>query len=373
MKRITLLILCVLLVSITVGCVGDEGDQTPVAPTVTETPTTAPESTPEPTATVAPQPEDEIIYLKVFHAGSLTNPLAEIEEIMEARHPNVDVQRESGGSAKTVRKVTELNKTADVLGSADYTLIPSMMYPDYAEWCVKFAKNQMVVAYLEDSKYSDEINSTNWYEILGMEGVKFGFSNPNDDPCGYRSQMVCQLAETYYNDSTIFEDLIVNNTGITIMEDNGTYTVKVPASEDISPNTEKLMVRSMEMELIHGLEAGEIDYFFIYRSVAVQHNLSFVGLPAEIDLSDTTFTDDYKKVNVELATGDVMIAKPIVYGITIPTNAENEDLAIEFIEIVISEEGQEVFRSLGQPPIVPAIADDIDLLPEELQGLVEAE
>lgn len=377
MKRIALLILCVLLVSITAGCVGDEGDQTPIEPqeieTETETPTMAPESTEVPTATVAPQSEDETIYLKVFHAGSLTNPLAEVEEIMEARHPNVDVQREASGSAKAVRKVTELNKTADVVASADYTLIPTIMYPDYAEWCVKFAKNQMVVAYLEDSKYSDEINSTNWYEVLGRDDVKFGFSNPNDDPCGYRSQMVCQLSESYYNDSTIFEDLIANNTGITVMEENGTYTVKVPASEDISPNTEKLMVRSMEMELIHGLEAGEIDYFFIYRSVAVQHNLSFVELPTQIDLSDTTYADDYKKVSVELATGDVIAAKPIVYGITIPTNAENVDLAIEFIEIVIGEEGHEVFNSLGQPPIVPAVADNIDLIPEELKELVETE
>ncbi|MDY6959389.1 MAG: hypothetical protein SVK08_09560, partial [Halobacteriota archaeon] len=122
MKRIALLILCVLLVSITAGCVGDEGDQTPIEPqeieTETETPTMAPESTEVPTATVAPQSEDETIYLKVFHAGSLTNPLAEVEEIMEARHPNVDVQRESAASAKTIRKVTELNKTADVVASA---------------------------------------------------------------------------------------------------------------------------------------------------------------------------------------------------------------------------------------------------------------
>ena len=372
MKKIALLIILLVAISSVSGCIGDGDDQPTVAPTQ------APTSTPESTSTATPAPKLEIIEpekinLKVLHAGSLTNPLAEIEGVIEERYQNVDVQRESSGSAKAVRKVTELNKTADVVGSADYTLIPSMMYPEHAQWCIKFAKNQMVIAFLDQSKYSDEVNETNWYEILDREDVKFGFSNPNDDPCGYRSQMVCQLAESYYNDSTIFEDLISNNTGMTIVEENGTYTVKVPASEDISPNTDKVMVRSMEMELIHGLEAGEIDYFFIYRSVAVQHNLSFIELPTPIDLSGASYADTYGKVKVELATGNTVSGKPIVYGITIPTYAENEDMAIEFVKIVISEEGQKIFTDLGQPPIVPAIVDHIDLVPEELKPFLEAE
>ncbi|MDY6966284.1 MAG: tungstate ABC transporter substrate-binding protein WtpA [Halobacteriota archaeon] len=371
MKKMALILVCLVVISATVGCIGDEEDQP--TPTTIITPSTTPTSETTPSVTPTPETETEKINLKVFHAGSLTNPLAEVESSLEEEYPNVDVQRESSGSAKAVRKVTELGKTADVVGSADYTLIPSMMYPDYAEWCVKFAKNQMVVAYLEDSKYSDEINGTNWYEILDRDGVKYGFSNPNDDPCGYRSQMVCQLSELHYNDSTIFEDLIANNTDMTIVDENGTYTVKVPPSEAISPNTEKVMVRSMEMELIHGLEAGEIDYFFIYRSVAVQHNLSFVELPTPIDLSDTAYTDTYAKVKVELATGNTISGKPIVYGITIPTNVENEDMAIEFVKIIVSEEGQEIFTKLGQPPIVPAIVDNIDKLPEELKPFLEVE
>ena len=375
MKNIVILIICLVMVTITIGCIGEGEDQTTVTPEETMAPEATPESTPTTTTEPEPEPEpeSETTILKVFHAGSLTNPLSEVEKVMEERYPKVDVQRESGGSAKTVRKVTELNKTADVVGSADYTLIPSMMYPDYATWNIQFAKNQMVIAYLDHSKYGDEINEENWYEILNRDDVKFGFSNPNDDPCGYRSQMVCQLAELHYNDTTIFEDLIGNNSEMKVIEDNGTFTVKVPASEDISPNTEKLMVRSMEMELIHGLEAQEIDYFFIYRSVAVQHNLLFTELPEQIDLSDTKYADLYGKVKVELATGTMVSGKPIVYGITIPTNAENNDMAIEFIKIIVSEEGQEIFTNLGQPPIAPAKVDFMDLVSQELKPFLEAE
>ena len=77
----------------------------------------------------------------------------------------------------------------------------------------------------------------------------FGFSNPNLDPCGYRSLMVMQLAELYYNDSKIFDDLVLNNTAITISEDaDGTFLMTVP--EDPKPNTEKVNIRPKSVELV---------------------------------------------------------------------------------------------------------------------------
>ena len=59
--------------------------------------------------------------------------------------------------------------------------------------------------------------------------------------------------------------------------------------------------------------------------------------------------------------------KPIVYGITIPNNAQQPDLAVEFVELLLSEEGQSIFLDNGQPPIVPAVASDIDAVPEGLK------
>jgi molybdate/tungstate transport system substrate-binding protein len=309
--------------------------------------------------------------LKVFHAGSLSVPFEELENEFEARNPGVDVQRESAGSAKSVRKITELGKNADILASADYNLIPSMMMPEYADWYAAFARNQIVIAYTNESMYSDEINADNWYEILMRPGVRYGFSNPNDDPCGYRTQMVTQLAESYYDDSQIYDALILDKTGMTATEENGTVMVHVPASEALAPDTDKIMLRSMEVELSSALEMGEIDYFYIYRSVAVQHGFEFVELPAEIDLSSIEYADNYKLVQVEMANGDVVTGTPIVYGITIPTNAENPELATEFVKLLLEEPGQQIFIENGQPPIVPAFADGKESMPEELQALVQ--
>lgn len=351
-------LLAILLVLLILGCTS-QTDQTDHG-----------KATVTPTHTATQTVEQQKVVLKVFHAGSLTEPMKAFKEAFEKKYPNVEVQTEAAGSAATIRKVTELGRVADVIASADYSLIPKMMYPEYANWTIMFAKNQIVIAYRNDSKYADEINSQNWYQILRRPDVKFGFSNPNDDPCGYRSQVVIQLAELYYNDSTIYDDLVAKHSNLKFVEENGTYVLRMPNSENIDPDTNKLMIRSMEMELIHGMESGEIDYFFIYRSVAQQHGFRYVELPPQIDLSSTKYADFYSKVKVVLANGKTVVGKPIVYGLTIPTNAEHKEYAEKFVELIISEEGQKILQKLGQPPIVPARADDVSKLPEGLKPYV---
>jgi molybdate/tungstate transport system substrate-binding protein len=309
--------------------------------------------------------------VKVFHAGSLAVPLEQAEQQFEALHPEYDVQRESRGSLECVRQITEVGKPSDVLASADYSLIPDMMYPDYADWYVRFATNDVVLAYNDEvSMYADEITPENWYEILRRDNVIFGFSNPNDDPCGYRSVMVFQLAELNYGDDQIFDDLILENTAITVSEEaDGTYHIKTP--EDLQPNTEKVNIRPKSVELVVLVEAGGLDYAFEYRSVAVQHNLSFVDLPAEIDLSTMEYADTYKKVKVELADRSIQTGMPVMYGITVPTVAENPEGGLEFVKFVIGEPGQKIFADNGQPPIVPPAGSGE--IPAELQDLVEME
>ncbi|PKP53355.1 MAG: tungstate ABC transporter substrate-binding protein WtpA [Candidatus Altiarchaeales archaeon HGW-Altiarchaeales-3] len=316
------------------------------------------------------QEQKENLNLKVLHAGSLTKPLEEVETQFELKYNFVDVQREAAGSVKTVRKITELNKDADVLVSADFSLIPAMMYSDYANFTIKFARNQIVLAYTEKSKYADEINAENWYEILRRDDVKFGFSNPNDDPCGYRSIMVMQLAEFKYNDSSIFDDLVLTNTKIKMNFNNNSYTAVVPNSEDIAPNTDQVMIRSMEVELISALESRNIDYYFIYGSVAVQHGHEFVELPPEINLGSEEYAETYRRVSVNLSSGSVSTGKPIIYGITIPKTVQHKSEAISFVKTVIGEEGQKIFGDMGQQPIVPAIVDNIENMPPELRDLV---
>ena len=309
--------------------------------------------------------EQEETKLKVIYAGSLIVPFEEIEKQFESMHPGVDVQIEGHGSIQAIRQVTDIHKEVDVLAVADYSLIPDMMYAtpsgeDYADWYVKFATNQMVIAYNNQSKYADEITESNWYEILARPDVTFGFSNPMLDSCGYRTLMVTQLAESYYDNQTIFDVLIACNfePTISVTKEGDTYIVFVP--EIFEPHAGKVVVRGGSVQLLALLEYGGLDYTFQYKSVAQQHGLRFVELPDQIDLSSTEYEDDYKKVKVRLgfqrfsAVDTERVGSPIFYAVTIPKNAPQPELAVAFVQFVIGEEGQKILGNLEQPSLVPA-------------------
>jgi molybdate/tungstate transport system substrate-binding protein len=75
--------------------------------------------------------------------------------------------------------------------------------------------------------------------------------------------------------------------------------------------------------------------------VAEGHDLRWVRLPPEIDLSSPDFADDYNKVHVILGfqrfstIGQERTGQPIVYAVTIPNSAPNKKLAEEFADLVI--------------------------------------
>lgn len=325
--------------------------------------------------------KDKSIELKVFHAGSLSGPFDELEKEFEKKYDNIDVQRESAGSADTIRKVTELDKIADVIGSADYTLIKSMMMendPVYAKWYIQFAVNQLVIAYTDQSSDRSEITAENWPEIFARDDVNFGFSNPNADPCGYRALMMIQLSEEYYNLSNLFQDLVEEHSDISVVQNEDEFTINAP--ENLNPD-ESLMIRPKETDLMAQLEAGELDYLIIYRSVAYQHrdsHVKFLELPKEINLEDASLVAEYGKVFLQQFSdypdkGKLIKAKPIVYGVTIPTNAEHTKEAEDFVKMLLGSEGQTILNNLGQPPIIPARASNVDKIPSNLKELVVQE
>jgi len=130
--------------------------------------------------------------LIIFHAGSLSIPFREISRAFTARYPDLRIFREAAGSRTCARKITDLHKPCDVMASADYTVIDNLLIPDFAHWNISFATNEMAVMYRPDSAFAKEINGENWYSILLRDGVSYGHSDPDTDPCGYRSQLVWQ-------------------------------------------------------------------------------------------------------------------------------------------------------------------------------------
>ena len=57
----------------------------------------------------------------IFHAGSLSVPLKQMEKAYEEQNPGIDIRLEGAGSVACARKITDLNRECDIMASADYT------------------------------------------------------------------------------------------------------------------------------------------------------------------------------------------------------------------------------------------------------------
>ncbi len=316
--------------------------------------------------------------LIILHAGSLSVPLDKMSEEFTKQNPGITINTESAGSRTTIRKVTELGKPCDIIGSADYKAIEELMFPDWAEWYICFARNQMVIAYRESAPFADDIRNGEraWYDVLRNEDVTFGHSDPDADPCGYRTLMVVQLAEKYYHDEADDFGLTPDDNAADLYD----TLIAVPAG-GTEMDRGRIgggwgeVVKPKSVDLLYLLESGDLDYAFEYRSVAQQHDFGYIELPTEIDLSSLEFEEFYTTCQVEVTGSEPGITSfltgaPVVYGLTIPTNAANLKLAIDFVEFILSSDGQAIMGDCGQPAIVPAVASDPEKVPEELRDYI---
>lgn len=293
-----------------------------------------------------PEAEPEVKKLIIFHAGSLAVPFKQISEAFKAENTGVEFFLEAAGSRACARKISDLKKPCDIMASADYIVIDNLLIPDHADWNIKFAANEMTIVYHEGSKKAEEINRDNWCDILLDKDVAFGRSDPNADPCGYRAVLTMKLAEKHYKKKGLAEKMLAKNTEF---------------------------IRPKEVDLLALLESNTIDYIFLYRSVAQQHGLKYLLLPDEVNLKTPAFAELYKTVSVDVSgkepgTTITQVGAPMVYGITVPKNAPNPELAKKFVAFVLEKEkGLAIMEKNGQPSMVPSPSTTYDKIPEDLK------
>jgi molybdate/tungstate transport system substrate-binding protein len=287
------------------------------------------------------------VTLTIFGAGTLAAPFKKLDEAFMKLHPDVTVQAQFGGSVKMVKQVTELHQLADVVAVADYNVIPKYLFGaggrGYTDWYVGFATNAITFVYTDRSKYAGEITPQNWYTVLARPGVEIGRSNPDTDPSGYQTVQMLELAEKHYDQPGLSARILAN-----------------------APRTN---MRDTETELIAALQSGQIDYLAIYVSDARQHGFRYLDLPPEINLGDARYSAVYGTASVQTANGTVP-GRPIVYGVTIPDNAPQPDLARAFLQFLLGENGQQVMKASGFGSLAPALANAVARVPAELRPLV---
>lgn len=271
----------------------------------------------------------------VFTAASVAIPIRAALDTFAARE-HVKVDQENGGSLDIARKLTELHQIPDVVVLADYDVFPKLLMPDETTWYADFARNRMVLAFTDKSKFASEVDSANWPSILQRPGVQLGRANPDLDPNGYRTLLTMQLAEQYYELPGLYDKLL-----------------------RLSPAKN---VRPKEADLVGVLQAGEFDYIWSYESLAQATKLRYIALPAAIDLGTPGDTAIYAKASVKVAGKTpkdtlTITGQPIVYALSIPKSAPHPRVAEKFVAFLLSPEGRTLMRAtkldaLGTPRII---------------------
>lgn len=282
---------------------------------------------------------DENKNITIFLAGSLILPLSKIAEKFEMLYPGIKINIEASGSRIAARKITELNRQADIFFSADYNVIKNLMFPDFAHYSINFSAGEMVIVYTDRSKFSNEINNNNWYKILLSKEVRFGRSDPECDPAGYRTLIVWKLADIFCSQKN----------------------KKVSIYDSLLKKCSKKNIRPGSIQLLPLLESLWLDYCFEYKSVAEQHNLKYLKLPEEINLSSGKYNKEYKKAVIQIRGRQMkkinMKGESIIYSFTVCPESLHKKIIQEFIKFFFSQNSAIIFKNHEQPLISPQIID----------------
>jgi len=293
------------------------------------------------------------VDLTVRYATSLTAVLGDLSTSYHKRHANVHIQLDPSGSQVAARKISELGMKADVVAVADARLIDKMLVPGHAAWSAVFATNEIVIAHMDHSRFTDQVTDKNWPQFLTRPEIRLGRANPDTAPIGYNALFVWQLAER----SGVF-----GQDGIDLER-----RLKARCSPE--------HVVQNEADLLSLLESRAIDYAFMFRSTVEDHHLKMVRLPDAMNLSRVDLTDTYAaaKVEVRMKQGDeraLLTGAPVTYGVTIPKNAPHASVAADFLTFVMGQEGRRAFIRRGFHPLSPATCTVCTALPPALAKIV---
>jgi len=241
---------------------------------------------------------DQSPTVAIFAAGSLQNALANGLK----RAVDVPVEVEAHGSATVARMIDEGQRDPAIVSVADVALFEAPLSPS---WHSVFTSNSVVIAYNPDTaggKRLAEAGTERWYEPMVDGDVRIGRTDPDQDPLGYRTRFMLELASRYYDDASNLRAQILER-------------------EQIYPET----------SLLSQFESGSIDAAIAYRNMAVEREYEYIELPDQINLSNPAYAEDwYSTTSYTLPSGQEIQGGLISYGSTI---RHTSDAAVSVFDV----------------------------------------
>ena len=230
-------------------------------------------------------------------------------------HTDAQAINSSGGSVDRIRLLLQ-GEPCDLLISADGAIIASMLMPEHTKGYYVFAGNSMALLTNNPEK---SITEENWPQVLVNPANTFGHYEPTGDPGGYRSVMVCLLADSV---ELGLSKKLLEHPGRTVYMSANT----LPADFSIS-----------------------------YRSNAIKNNKPYIMLPESMNLSNPALNEHYATAAFDL-DGDgknMVYGSAICHALTIPNTAREPELAMEFIKLFLQND----FEKSGFTPMSKIVGE----------------
>jgi molybdate/tungstate transport system substrate-binding protein len=201
-------------------------------------------------------------------------------------------------------------------------------------WYVSFARTHLVIGYCPTSHLASTFAKVRdgklaWWKALLSPGLKFGRTDPNTDPKGYRTVMSFSLAEKlYYKKVKGFPKNFSKDVLGTIA--NPDTTGVNSTSSQVFP----------EATLVSQVTTCNLDAGVFYLPEARAAHLPYFRLPISIAYGATA--KKYLKLFAsERYTNDAGITyagSPATYTMTIPSTVQNEAGAVAFVKFALSHQ-----------------------------------
>ena len=287
----------------------------------------------------------------VMYAGSLVKTFESVLGPAFQKDTGYGYVGEGRGSLQIANMIIDEQRRPDVFISAETIPILKLIdhNSDLAQWLVKFASAEIVIAYTPNSAFFNNIEKARkgqlpWYEVLSIGRFKFGRTDPELDPMGYYTIITAKLANLYYSNQKIKQRIL---------------------GDDRNPDQVFL-----EEALKTALESGQIDAAASYKHEAVARGLPYITLPQEINLGNVTFSNFYRQASYTLLSGQTIYGEPILFSHTILKTSRNIDGSIAFVKYLLSEEGQHLLKNDGVNPIKASIEGDFEKIPSIIKSVV---
>ena len=286
-----------------------------------------------------------------MYAGSLVKIMEQIVAPSFHNQTGYNFIGEGKGSVQISNMILDGFRTPDVFISADTLPIEKIINhnPPLAQWLVKFASAELVIAYNPNSQFATDLEKAAkgeipWYKVLEEKGFKFRRTDPELDPKGYYTVIMAKLANIYYNDSTIKNKIIGADRN----------------PEQIYPEE---VLRSI-------LDTGQIDAIVAYRHEAVSRRLPYITLPPQINLGEANYSKFYNQASYIIHSNQTITGNPIFFSYTIPTTAKDSEGAIALAKYLISSQGKILLSQAGLNPIKAIVQGEPNSLPPALRVMI---